>query len=186
MQRPAPASRRRNKRAAPAADRRSTPPQMACASVPSSSWRIASVSTATCRRRSPKTSSCPCGSAKADLPGRQRGNVDERTNITFTAEQRLDWLRLIRSENIGPCGIVAQTPPTPARVEGRRGRARGCSSGPGSWVLGSECRKVRSTPRQWLRWGSQEAGWQCLSFVARPMPNHTQPVVAMSLLRDGG
>jgi hypothetical protein len=109
---------------------------MACASVPSSSWRIASVSTATCRRRSPKTSSCPCGSAKADLPGRQRGNVDERTNITFTAEQRLDWLRLIRSENIGPCGIVAQTPPTPARVEGRRGRARGCSSGPGSWVLG--------------------------------------------------
>jgi DNA processing protein len=28
--------------------------------------------------------------------------VDERTNITLTDEQRLDWLRLIRSENVGP------------------------------------------------------------------------------------
>jgi DNA processing protein len=32
----------------------------------------------------------------------RRGNVDERTNITLTDEQRLDWLRLIRSENVGP------------------------------------------------------------------------------------
>jgi DNA processing protein len=30
------------------------------------------------------------------------GSVDERTNITLTDEQRLDWLRLIRSENVGP------------------------------------------------------------------------------------
>jgi DNA processing protein len=28
--------------------------------------------------------------------------VDERTNITLSDEQRLDWLRLIRSENVGP------------------------------------------------------------------------------------
>jgi DNA processing protein len=28
--------------------------------------------------------------------------VDQRTNITLTDEQRLDWLRLIRSENVGP------------------------------------------------------------------------------------
>ena len=28
--------------------------------------------------------------------------MDERTNITLTDEQRLDWLRLIRSENVGP------------------------------------------------------------------------------------
>jgi DNA processing protein len=28
--------------------------------------------------------------------------VDERTNNTLTDEQRLDWLRLIRSENVGP------------------------------------------------------------------------------------
>jgi hypothetical protein len=39
-----------------------------------------------------------------------RGSVDERTNITLTDEQRLDWLRLIRSENVGPRGIMAQTP----------------------------------------------------------------------------
>jgi hypothetical protein len=37
--------------------------------------------------------------------------VDERTNITLTDEQRLDWLRLICSENVGPRGIMAQTPP---------------------------------------------------------------------------
>lgn len=30
--------------------------------------------------------------------------------VTLTDEQRLDWLRLIRSENIGPRGIMAQTP----------------------------------------------------------------------------
>jgi hypothetical protein len=30
--------------------------------------------------------------------------------VVLTDEQRLDWLRLIRSENIGPRGIMAQTP----------------------------------------------------------------------------
>jgi gluconate kinase len=30
--------------------------------------------------------------------------------VTLTDEQRVDWLRLIRSENIGPRGIMAQTP----------------------------------------------------------------------------
>jgi hypothetical protein len=31
--------------------------------------------------------------------------------IRLTDEQRIDWLRLIRSQNIGPRGIMAQTPP---------------------------------------------------------------------------
>src|SRR5205085_9138510 len=30
------------------------------------------------------------------------GDVNERPNVTLTDEQRLDWLRLIRSENVGP------------------------------------------------------------------------------------
>jgi len=30
--------------------------------------------------------------------------------MRLTDEQRLDWLRLIRSDNIGPRGIMAQTP----------------------------------------------------------------------------
>jgi hypothetical protein len=37
--------------------------------------------------------------------------VDAATDgICLTDEQRLDWLRLIRSENVGPRGIMAQTP----------------------------------------------------------------------------
>jgi len=31
-------------------------------------------------------------------------------DIYLTDEQRLDWLRLIRSQNVGPRGIMAQTP----------------------------------------------------------------------------
>jgi hypothetical protein len=31
-------------------------------------------------------------------------------DIHLTDEQRLDWLRLIRSQNVGPRGIMAQTP----------------------------------------------------------------------------
>jgi hypothetical protein len=30
--------------------------------------------------------------------------------IRLTDEQRLDWLRLIRSQNVEPRGIMAQTP----------------------------------------------------------------------------
>jgi hypothetical protein len=30
--------------------------------------------------------------------------------VRLTDEQRIDWLRLIRSQNIGPRGIMAQTP----------------------------------------------------------------------------
>jgi len=33
-----------------------------------------------------------------------------RNGIRLTDEQRIDWLRLIRSQNIGPRGIMAQTP----------------------------------------------------------------------------
>jgi DNA processing protein len=38
--------------------------------------------------------------------------VDIKTSGTtnLTDEQRIDWLRLIRSDNVGPRGIMAQTP----------------------------------------------------------------------------
>jgi hypothetical protein len=32
--------------------------------------------------------------------------------VRLTDDQRLDWLRLIRSDNVGPRGIMAQTPPS--------------------------------------------------------------------------
>jgi hypothetical protein len=35
---------------------------------------------------------------------------DGTTAIRLTDEQRLDWLQLIRSQNVGPRGIMAQTP----------------------------------------------------------------------------
>ena len=38
--------------------------------------------------------------------------MDIKTSSTaqLTDDQRLDWLRLIRSDNVGPRGIMAQTP----------------------------------------------------------------------------
>jgi DNA processing protein len=36
--------------------------------------------------------------------------MHDRTATRLTDAQRLDWLRLIRSENVGPRGIMAQTP----------------------------------------------------------------------------
>jgi hypothetical protein len=45
------------------------------------------------------------------LPKPKQGRVNEGTKaIRLTDEQRLDWLRLIRSQNVGPRGIMAQTP----------------------------------------------------------------------------
>jgi hypothetical protein len=39
------------------------------------------------------------------------GDVDDGAQaIRLTDEQRIDWLRLIRSQNVGPRGIMAQTP----------------------------------------------------------------------------
>jgi hypothetical protein len=35
--------------------------------------------------------------------------------MKLSPDQRLDWLRLIRSENVGPRGIMAQTPQAQAR-----------------------------------------------------------------------
>jgi hypothetical protein len=39
--------------------------------------------------------------------------MDNRTfdGTHLTDEQRIDWLRLIRSDRVGPLGIMAQTPP---------------------------------------------------------------------------
>ena len=31
-------------------------------------------------------------------------------SVRLSQEQRLDWLRLIRSDNVGPRGIMAQAP----------------------------------------------------------------------------
>ncbi|MEA2864427.1 MAG: hypothetical protein QOC84_2383 [Bradyrhizobium sp.] len=38
--------------------------------------------------------------------------MDKRTpnSTQLTDAQRIDWLRLIRSDNVGPRGIMAQTP----------------------------------------------------------------------------
>jgi DNA processing protein len=37
--------------------------------------------------------------------------MDSKTpGTTLTDAQRVDWLRLIRSDNVGPRGIMAQTP----------------------------------------------------------------------------
>jgi len=38
--------------------------------------------------------------------------MDNRTfdGTHLTDEQRIDWLRLIRSDRVGPLGIMAQTP----------------------------------------------------------------------------
>jgi len=33
--------------------------------------------------------------------------------VRLTDAQRLDWLQLIRSDNVGPRGIMAQTPQGP-------------------------------------------------------------------------
>jgi hypothetical protein len=33
-----------------------------------------------------------------------------RGHQNLSDEQRIDWLRLIRSDNVGPRGIMAQTP----------------------------------------------------------------------------
>ena len=43
---------------------------------------------------------------------RMGDSVDIKTSNTthLTDEQRIDWLRLIRSDNVGPRGIMAQTP----------------------------------------------------------------------------
>jgi hypothetical protein len=36
--------------------------------------------------------------------------IDSQDGVRLTDEERLDWLRLIRSENVGPRGIMAQVP----------------------------------------------------------------------------
>jgi DNA processing protein len=35
---------------------------------------------------------------------------ESKQGVRLTDEQRIDWLRLIRSQNVGPRGIMAQTP----------------------------------------------------------------------------
>jgi len=47
--------------------------------------------------------------------------MDTRTPTTthLTDAQRIDWLRLIRSDNVGPRGIMAQTPPGGGHEPGR-------------------------------------------------------------------
>ena len=54
------------------------------------------------------------GAAVADgdlSAGSVSGNTSSTTHLSD--EQRIDWLRLIRSEHVGPRGIMAQTPQAP-------------------------------------------------------------------------
>jgi hypothetical protein len=37
-------------------------------------------------------------------------DIRASNHTKLSDDQRLDWLRLIRSENVGPSGIMAQTP----------------------------------------------------------------------------
>jgi hypothetical protein len=41
---------------------------------------------------------------------RKRMDTRSPTTTHLTDAQRIDWLRLIRSDNVGPRGIMAQTP----------------------------------------------------------------------------
>jgi hypothetical protein len=43
-------------------------------------------------------------------PGGDVADHGVNDGVRLTDEQRLDWLQLIRSDNIGPRGIMAQTP----------------------------------------------------------------------------
>jgi hypothetical protein len=62
--------------------------------------------------------------------------VDIKTSGTtnLTDEQRIGWLRLIRSDNVGPRGIMAQTPPAtllmPRSIRHERtiGLSRSCAA----------------------------------------------------------
>ncbi len=36
--------------------------------------------------------------------------MDVAARVRLSDDQRLAWLRLIRSDNVGPVGIMAQTP----------------------------------------------------------------------------
>ncbi|MGZ5842835.1 MAG: hypothetical protein ACXWJ8_13005, partial [Xanthobacteraceae bacterium] len=45
-----------------------------------------------------------CGAEVND----RKGNKVSGQGVRLTDEQRIDWLRLIRSQNIGPRGIMAQ------------------------------------------------------------------------------
>ena len=51
----------------------------------------------------------PSGWAKLRAGGRMDTKTPSTTHLTDA--QRIDWLRLIRSDNVGPRGIMAQTPP---------------------------------------------------------------------------
>jgi DprA/Smf-like nucleotide binding protein involved in DNA uptake len=58
--------------------------------------------------------------------------MDKRTPGTthLTEEQRIDWLRLIRSDRVGPHGIMAQTPQGAERDRpGSLGRVNNYCSG---------------------------------------------------------
>jgi hypothetical protein len=50
----------------------------------------------------------PSGWAKLHRQDRMDTKTPATTHLTDA--QRIDWLRLIRSDNVGPRGIMAQTP----------------------------------------------------------------------------
>ena len=50
------------------------------------------------------------GDGAAGITGAGVHGIDD-VKLKLSDNERLDWLRLIRSENVGPRGIMAQTPP---------------------------------------------------------------------------
>src|SRR5260370_23109169 len=55
-------------------------------------------------------SSCPRAQVDPCCPSGDRVDIKTSGTTNLTDEQRIDWLRLIRSDNVGPRGIMAQTP----------------------------------------------------------------------------
>src|SRR5258708_23220728 len=55
------------------------------------------------------------------IPERAKREPEIKTSSTahLTDDQRIDWLRLIRSDNVGPRGIMAQTPQEIERADSR-------------------------------------------------------------------
>jgi hypothetical protein len=71
------------------------------------------------RRQSPSASATSprshqsCEPPYCADPGPGITALADATHLRLTDSQRLDWLRLFRSENVGPRGIMAQAPPGP-------------------------------------------------------------------------
>jgi hypothetical protein len=60
------------------------------------------------------------------LPHGDRMDTRTPSSTHLTDAQRIDWLRLIRSDNVGPRGIMAQTPQVPGCRLSHLGKRHEC------------------------------------------------------------